>query len=72
MKNNHFIEINTYELIKRRIQVKENATRPEGRMIGHTGYITFGKKIMNLKNPYRERKTNNNEVIDLDGMPLRG
>ena len=72
MKNNDFIEIITYELIKRRIQVKENATRPEGRMIGHTGYITFGKKIMNLKNPYRERKTKNNEVIDLDGMPLRG
>ncbi len=71
MKNNEFFEINTYELIKRRIQVKENATRPEGRMIGHSGYLTFGRKIDNLKNPYRERKGKSQEIISLDGMPLR-
>ncbi|MBA7641657.1 tRNA (adenine(58)-N(1))-methyltransferase TrmI [subsurface metagenome] len=72
MKNNEFIEVNTYELIKRRIQVKENATRPEVRMIGHTGYLTFGRKLDNIKNPYRERKPKVNEFINLDNMPLRG
>ena len=72
LKENDFFEINTYELIKRRIQVKENATRPEGRMIGHSGYLTFGKKIENLKNPFRERKTKSQEIINFDGMPLRG
>ncbi|MFX1376647.1 MAG: tRNA (adenine-N1)-methyltransferase [Promethearchaeota archaeon] len=71
MRENNFIEINTYELIKRKIQVKKNATRPEVRMIGHTGYLTFGRKIRNEKNPYRERKLNHKEFIDLDGMPLR-
>jgi tRNA (adenine57-N1/adenine58-N1)-methyltransferase len=73
MRDNDFIEINSYELIKRRIQVKENATRPEVKMIGHTGYITFGKKIENKKNPYREKKVKKNaEIINLNGMPLRG
>ena len=72
MKINGFIEVNTYELIKRRIQVKENATRPEVRMIGHTGYLTFGRKLDNIKNPYRERKPKVNEFINLDNMPLRG
>lgn len=71
MKKNDFIEINTYELIKRKIQVKENATRPEVRMIGHTGYLTFGKKIKNMKNPYREQKPKAPETIDMNGMPLR-
>ena len=72
MKINGFIEVNTYELIKRRIQVKENATRPEVRMIGHTGYLTFGRKLDNIENPYRERKPKVNEFINLDNMPLRG
>ena len=71
MKKNDFIEINTFELLKRRIQVKENATRPEVRMIGHTGYITFGRKIKNIKNPHRGKKPKNKEFINLNGMPLR-
>ncbi len=72
MRENNFIEINTYELMKRKIQVKENATRPEVRMIGHTGYLTFGRKINNIKNPYREKKPQTEEFINLNGMPLRG
>ena len=71
MKTHGFIEINTYELIKRKIQVKKNATRPETRMIGHTGYSTFGRKIKNIKNPYREQKPKTKEMINMDGMPLR-
>lgn len=72
MKINDFIEINTYELIKRKIQVRENATRPEIRMIGHTGYLTFGKKIKNMKNPYREKKLKTKEFVNSNGMPLKG
>ncbi len=72
MKEYKMVEINTYELIKRKIQVKENATRPEVRMIGHTGYLTFGRKINNIKNPYRERKPKEQLYVNLNGMPLRG
>jgi tRNA (adenine57-N1/adenine58-N1)-methyltransferase len=71
LQDNKFIEINTYELLKRKIQVKKNSTRPEIRMIGHTGYLTFGRKIKNKKNPYREKKPKTKEYIDLEGMPLR-
>ena len=71
LKEHNFIEVNTYELIKRKIQVKKNATRPEIRMIGHTGYLTFGRKIEDKKNPYRERKPDPKENISLNGMPLR-
>lgn len=72
LKNNEFFEVKTFELIKRSIQVKENATRPETRMVGHSGYITFGRKIKDIKNPYREIKSKKEEFINLDGMPLRG
>ncbi|MFW9894273.1 MAG: tRNA (adenine-N1)-methyltransferase [Candidatus Thorarchaeota archaeon] len=72
LKDHNFIEVNTYELFRRKIQVKKNATRPEVRMIGHTGYLTFGRKIENRKNPYRERRPEPNEIINVDGMPLRG
>lgn len=72
MKDNSFFEVNTYELMKRTLQVKENATRPQVRMIGHTGYITFGRKVKDINNPYRERKPKNDEIIKLNGMPLRG
>jgi len=71
LRNNDFVEINTYELLKRRIQVKENATRPYSRMVGHTGYTTFGRKIKNIKNPYREKNPKMKEYVNLNGMPLR-
>jgi len=71
MKKNNFFDINTYELIKRTIQVKENATRPQSRMIGHSGYLTFGRRIKDLNNPYRGRKSAKKEFISLDGMPLK-
>jgi tRNA (adenine57-N1/adenine58-N1)-methyltransferase len=72
LKDEEFIEINTYELMKRRIQVKKNATRPEVRMIGHTGYITFGRKVDDEENPYRGIKPKKPEYVSLKGMPLRG
>ncbi len=72
MRNNNFFDINTYELLKRRIQVKQNATRPEVRMVGHSGYITFGRKVDNIENPYKSRKPMQEEFINLDGMPLKG
>ncbi len=72
MKNNGFFEIKSYELLKRKIQVKNNATHPEVRMIGHTGYITFGRKIEDIENPYRGKKPKTEEFVDLEGMPLKG
>lgn len=39
---NQFHWHRTFELLKRSYQVKPNATRPLGRMVGHTGYMTYG------------------------------
>ncbi|MBN1800915.1 MAG: tRNA (adenine-N1)-methyltransferase [Candidatus Lokiarchaeota archaeon] len=72
LRDNGFIEINTYELMKRSLQVKENATRPEVRMIGHTGYITFGRHVYDEDNPYREKKPEREEYIDISDMPVKG
>jgi len=72
LQENGFYEINTYELIKRKFQVKKNATHPEVRMIGHTGYMTFGRKIKDVRNPYREKKPKQDDFVKLNGMPLRG
>jgi len=41
-----FIEVETVELILRRITVAENKTRPETLMIGHSGYLTTSRKVI--------------------------
>jgi tRNA (adenine57-N1/adenine58-N1)-methyltransferase len=43
LKSNNFAVIETFECIVRRFQVEMGRTRPETLMIGHTGYITFGR-----------------------------
>jgi tRNA (adenine57-N1/adenine58-N1)-methyltransferase len=46
LRGHPFVEVKTYELILRRFIVKENRTRPETLMIGHTGYITVARKVL--------------------------
>ena len=55
LNENQFFNITTIELIKRSFQVKPNATRPAGRVNGHTGYLTFANRnsaIPLLSNKY--------------------
>ncbi|MDI9623289.1 MAG: tRNA (adenine-N1)-methyltransferase [Methanothermobacter sp.] len=44
-KKCRFKEIKTIEVITREIEIKKKGTRPRTRMIGHTGYLTFTRKI---------------------------
>ncbi len=37
--------IRTLEVLQREIMVRENKTRPTTWMVGHTGYITFARKL---------------------------
>ena len=46
LREHPFIEIETIELMLRRLNVAENKTRPQTVMIGHSGYITTGRKIL--------------------------
>ena len=46
LREHPFVDIETVELIIRRINVAENRTRPETLMIGHSGYITTARKVV--------------------------
>ncbi len=46
METNNFTAIETIEALVRRYQVKAGQTRPETLMIAHTGYLTFGRKVL--------------------------
>jgi tRNA (adenine57-N1/adenine58-N1)-methyltransferase len=44
MKAEDFAAIETIEVLIRNLEARAGMTRPSGRMIGHTAYITFGRK----------------------------
>jgi tRNA (adenine57-N1/adenine58-N1)-methyltransferase len=46
LRAHSFAEVETIELIMRRMNIGENRTRPETLMIGHTGYITVARKVL--------------------------
>ncbi len=41
-----FVELETVEIILRRMTVAENRTRPQTLMIGHSGYLTTARKVL--------------------------
>lgn len=46
MRKQPFIEIQTIENIQREMIVSERGTRPSFDILGHTGYLTFGRKTL--------------------------
>ena len=46
IREHPFMDVETVELILRNITVAENKTRPQTRMIGHSGYITTARKVL--------------------------
>lgn len=46
LKENGFVFIETVELMMRAMQVERGKTRPQTLMTGHTGYITYARKIL--------------------------
>jgi tRNA (adenine57-N1/adenine58-N1)-methyltransferase len=43
-----FIECKTFENIQREMIVSKHGTRPSFEMLGHTGYLTFARKVQTL------------------------
>jgi len=41
-----FVEIRSIEVIEREIVAQESGTRPAFAPLGHTGYLTFGRKVL--------------------------
>jgi tRNA (adenine57-N1/adenine58-N1)-methyltransferase len=46
IREHSFIDVETVELILRNITVAENKTRPQTRMIGHSGYLITARKVL--------------------------
>ena len=46
IKKNNFIEVKTFENIQREMIVSDFGTRPSFDMLGHTGYLTFARKVL--------------------------
>jgi len=40
-----FADMRTSEIIEREIEVRRQGTRPRTRMVGHTGYLTFMRRV---------------------------
>jgi tRNA (adenine57-N1/adenine58-N1)-methyltransferase catalytic subunit len=45
LKKREFSDLKSLECLVREIEVKDKGVRPKTRMTGHTGYLTFGRKI---------------------------
>lgn len=45
LKENNFTDIECTEIIMRHIEGREGMTRPSFRMIGHTAYLVFARKV---------------------------
>ena len=48
IQQHSFIECKTYENIQREMVVSTHGTRPSFEMLGHTGYLTFARKVPTL------------------------
>jgi tRNA (adenine57-N1/adenine58-N1)-methyltransferase len=46
IKKLNFIEIKTIENIQREMVVTEKGIRPKFNMLGHTGYLSFARKVL--------------------------
>ncbi len=46
MRKLPFIEVRTVELLEREMEVREQGVRPAFASLGHTGYLTVGRKIL--------------------------
>lgn len=46
IEKQNFIEVKTFENIQREMIVSKHGTRPSFGMLGHTGYLTFARKVL--------------------------
>jgi tRNA (adenine57-N1/adenine58-N1)-methyltransferase len=51
MRKLPFIEVRTVELLEREMEVREQGVRPAFASLGHTGYLTVGRKVLALASP---------------------
>jgi tRNA (adenine57-N1/adenine58-N1)-methyltransferase len=67
-----FVDVLTLETLLRRWNVEPMSVRPELRMIGHTGFLTFARKVEQpAEAPIETEPAENNldEISELDESP---
>jgi tRNA (adenine57-N1/adenine58-N1)-methyltransferase len=66
--NAGFVDIECVEVLVRSLDVKPGATRPATRMIGHTAYLTFARKVLADEKTLKEEASGQMEgVSDEEG-----
>jgi tRNA (adenine57-N1/adenine58-N1)-methyltransferase len=50
LKQNGYVDIDCIEIMIRNIEAREGMTRPSMRMIGHTTYLAFARKVRKIDN----------------------
>ncbi|MEM2883558.1 MAG: tRNA (adenine-N1)-methyltransferase [Nitrososphaerales archaeon] len=58
-----FVDVECIEVLVRSMQVKSGATRPSTRMIGHTAYLTFARKVFGDEKTLKEGDTESIGVV---------
>src|SRR5271157_1106465 len=67
LKHGGFADVRTFEILCRDYQVKENATRPGTSMVGHTGFMTFGRKVSRESfNEQNQEESEKKEELNLE------
>ncbi|HLQ21021.1 MAG TPA: tRNA (adenine-N1)-methyltransferase [Nitrososphaerales archaeon] len=46
MKEERFVAVETVEILMRHLEARVGMTRPSNAMVGHTAYLTFGRKTL--------------------------
>ncbi len=46
LRSGRFVEVRTVEIIEREIDAQESGTHPSFAALGHTGYLTFARKVL--------------------------
>ncbi len=59
-----FVELLTLETLLRRWNIENMSVRPELRMIGHTGFLTFARKVEPAAMPAEEIAAENETTVD--------
>jgi tRNA (adenine57-N1/adenine58-N1)-methyltransferase catalytic subunit len=47
LRKDSFVDVESIEIIIRTLEAREGMTRPSSRMIAHTTYLIFGRKVSN-------------------------
>jgi tRNA (adenine57-N1/adenine58-N1)-methyltransferase len=63
LKKSGYADIECVELMIRNIEAREGMTRPSMRMIGHTTYLVFARKVQKLQERVQQ-KASGEEIED--------